>query len=224
MIRFPLFLLIGLFPLLSFSQNKETRDVSNFSKIYIGGAFNVYLSQGNSYEVIVEATSEDMENIVAEVSGNKLQVKTRKGARNVKGDIYLTFKDIDEIHSAGASNVKSETVIKAHNFGVKSSGAGEMSLELEVDDIKISSSGASTLTLSGKAGNQDISLSGAGSIKAFDLVGKSASITASGAGNIRVNVTGTLNVRSSGASSVRYKGSPEVESIKISGAGSVNKE
>lgn len=217
------FLLFSLLPLVSFAQEKETRDVGSFSKIYIGGAFNVYLSQGNDYEVVIDAPSNDIDDIITEVSGGKLQIKTRKGSRNVEGDIYITFKDLSEIHSAGASIVESRTVIKSNNFEVRSSGAGEMSLDLDVDDIDISSSGASTLTLSGKAGNQDISLSGAGSIRAYDLEGKSAEVTASGAGDIRINVTGTLNVRSSGASSVRYKGSPDVESIKISGAGTVKK-
>ena len=217
------FLFIALLPFISFGQEKETRDVGNFSKIYIGGAFDVYLSQGSSNEVVVEATSSDMDDIITEVSGGKLQIKTRKGSRNVKGDIYITFKDIDEIHSSGASNVESRTVIKSNNFEVRSSGAGEMALELDVDDIEISSSGASTMTLSGSAGKQDISLSGAGSIRAFDLKGKSADVTASGAGDIRINVNGTLNVRSSGASSVRYKGNPDVESVKISGAGSVKR-
>ncbi len=219
-----LFLATILFALVSYAQTSENREVSGFSRIEVGGAFNVYLSAGSSEAVRIEADEDDLGNIITEVRGNTLEVKARRGVNNVKGDVYITYKSIDELHCSGASAVTTENPIKTSDFELHCSGASEIELALEVDDLEIHASGASQIELSGKAINQEIHLSGAGTLDAFELEGENAEVSASGAGKIRINVNGTLNVRASGATSVRYRGNPDVESVKISGAGSVSKE
>jgi hypothetical protein len=66
-------------------------------------------------------------------------------------------------------------------------------------------------------------LSGASQINAFDLTVEASELSLSGASIAKVWVTKSLNVDASGASSVRYKGNPEIRK-QLSGASTLRQE
>jgi hypothetical protein len=55
----------------------------------------------------------------------------------------------------------------------------------------------------------------------YDYLVKGASLDASGASSIKVNVSGMLKVNAIGASSIDYKGAASIKDMKSSGASSV---
>jgi hypothetical protein len=56
------------------------------------------------------------------------------------------------------------------------------------------------------------------------LAAVSAVVEADGASSVRVSVSGDLDVRAAGASTVRYAGDPDVVGREVSGASSVQAE
>lgn len=62
-----------------------------------------------------------------------------------------------------------------------------------------------------------------GKINAFDFVVGEYTIRSSGASHCKINVLKTLNVHSSGASEIKYKGSPSTVNNDKSGASSIEK-
>jgi len=200
---------------------KETRDVSSFDAIKIGGAFEVYLSQGSSEGLEVEADENLLDLIRTEVRGGTLVIDTKENIRNSKEmNLYITFKDLEKLDLSGAVEVKSKGKLKFDDLTIDGSGASEITLELEADKLECDFSGASEIELSGKAKYCSIDNSGASELDAYDFVVGEYNIEISGAGDAKIHCTDVLTARISGAASIRYQGDPKVDS-RVSGAGSI---
>jgi hypothetical protein len=100
------------------------------------------------------------------------------------------------------------------------SGATKVNLDLNAANVTTTGSGATELNLKGQATSHHINISGVGHVYAFDFVVGSCDVESSGVGHCEVNVLNNLNVHSSGASDVKYKGHPSISNDK-SGASSI---
>lgn len=200
----------------------DERNVSNFEKIQVGGAFNVFLTQGDKEYLRIEAEENLMSYIKSEVIGGKLKIYSDKNLNPTKEmKIYLTFKNLEDIDISGACELKGENRFTLDELEMEVSGAAEIFLELELNELDANFSGASEVELKGKAGEVEIDISGAGELEAGDFETESMEISISGAADAKIFVTKSLNVFVSGAASVKYKGNPSV-STNVSGAGSVS--
>jgi hypothetical protein len=229
-----LFILLGMFASVSFgclnfpqdrntgNYIKDERTVGNFSKLEIGGAFKVFLSQGDQHKLVIEANADDMNAVVTEVVGGKLKIYNKPGWRSMFQDmtIYLTFTDLDYIDFSGAVEVISEGHLIFSDLRMNVSGAAEIEMKMKVEKFDAEFSGASEINFSGTCNTGFLELSGASDFDAEGLEFQDLSIEVSGASDARVWASGTLYIDASGASDIRYKGSPKI-SIDQSGASSV---
>lgn len=202
---------------------KEVRSVSNFSKLDIGGAFKVYLSQGDQEKLVLEADADEIKEIVTEVVGNKLKIHTKPGwgEQFHEMTIYLTFKNLDYIDLSGAVDVKSDSPLTFSELEMDVSGAAEINMEMKADKYTAEFSGASEITFAGSCKTGYIELSGASELKAEGLQFEDLTIDMSGASEAKIFSTQKLRIDASGASEVRYKGNPPDISIDESGASSI---
>jgi hypothetical protein len=202
---------------------KEKRDVSGFVSLEVSGAFEVFLYQGKTESLTVEADKNLMGIIKTEVKGDKLRIYTDENIKSfTKMNIYLTFEELEMIDISGAVEVSSEDLLIFDELSLDGSGASELDLKMEVANLNADFSGASEINLSGMAKVAIFDLSGASEIDAIDFEVKHCELDVSGASDARLFVTDNLEVNVSGAASVRYKGSPQLSS-DISGAGSLKK-
>jgi hypothetical protein len=116
--------------------------------------------------------------------------------------------------------VESNGRLTVVELDLRLSGAGRISLELQGRRVQVRLSGAGSIELSGEAEEQEVHLTGAGSIGTERLATKRARVRSSGAGEVRLQATESLEATLSGADSLLYRGSPRVES-RISGVGRV---
>jgi len=200
---------------------KEIRNVDEFTKLDVSGAFDVILIQGDKCEVVIEADADVIDNVITIVSGSKLEISVKNSPNHV--DVlkaYVTFKNLDNIELSGAVELKTETRLKTDKLFLDVSGATETELMLEVNSFESDCSGASEMTLSGFAQSVDMDISGASEVDALELEATDFNLEVSGASEAKVYVKNELRVESSGASEVRYKGSPKVTS-ESSGASTI---
>jgi autotransporter translocation and assembly factor TamB len=203
---------------------KETRNVSSFTGIDVGGAFDVILIKANKEKVVLEIDDNLMPYVTTKVFGGILEIDNKKDFRNPKElKVTIYYKSIDEIDLSGAASLFSEDVLKTESLEIDASGASDIELKLDLDYLEADFSGASRIEFSGRAKSVEVETSGATVFRAFDLETESFEIDASGAAVARIWVTKELSLEASGASSVRYKGSPSIDIINISGASSVRK-
>src|SRR5690606_27007852 len=120
-------------------------------------------------------------------------------------------------------NFKSENIENDEEIRISSSGASEVDVKLMSPNVKIQVTGAGKINVEGMTRDLNASITGAAQIKAFDLMSEYTKVNISGAGKAEVYASKSLDIKATGASSVFYKGNPQV-SYDTKGASSVKKK
>ena len=205
---------------------EESRDVSGFSGVHASTGIDVFISEGDGFDVKVEADENLLEVILTELNGNMLVIKTdRVNIRSAKSKkVYVTLPKLKELKISSAGDCKGMTPFSCEDLKISISSAGDLKLDVEADriDIDISSSGDATLT--GRTGVLDANLSSAGDLHAFELIADEVSVDVSSAGDARVFATEEISMNASSAGSVYYKGGADVVHSRSSSAGDIIKK
>ncbi|WP_188555787.1 head GIN domain-containing protein [Hymenobacter glacieicola] len=193
---------------------QQTRSVSGFQTIRASGAINVFLKQGASTEVKVDAPAELLDRIKTEVQGSTLSIYREKGLSmllsNQKVNVYITCPTLTGVEVSGASDVKSTTPFTADEFTIRASGASDVTMTINAKTLTATASGASDLRLTGRVERQQVQVSGSSDYQGYNLQSRTATVQASGASDAYVAVTDELSSHASGSSDIHYKGKPRV--------------
>ena len=203
-------------------QSQE-RDIKSFSRLEIGGNFNLFLKQGRKPALKFEMDENLFDNLQVNQYGKTLSIQTERNViRAKKKNIYLTVRDLEKMDLSGAIKCTTQEVLKIPSLVVIGSGAVELNMELQSKQIKLDLSGASNCQLQGKTKLLTLTLAGAGDFNALDLISDEVSIDLSGAGSAKVFAQDKLDVQISGVGSVKYRGDPVIEK-EVSGLGSLKR-
>jgi hypothetical protein len=234
------FVLMSLFAALMFSQAanaqgvrgngnlvKQERNVGSFDEIQSYGSFDVVITDGNDSKVTVEAEENLQQFIVVETSGDKLNIRHKRG-ENFRATktitIHITAPALEAIRLSGSGNIKSTNLLDGSNsFEIKSSGSGNIDVEVQTGAMKASISGSGNIRLKGSTKELDGSIAGSGNIRAKDFTADVTTVHISGSGSAEVVANEKLDSRIAGSGDVKYWGNASVNS-KIAGSGSVRRE
>lgn len=216
---------IGRIELVKGSGNviSEDRDISGFSKISISGSGNLYIEQGSSESLTIEAEDNIIPLIITELSGDTLIIKLKNRIRLTNYEeinYYLTLKDLGAVNKSGSVNISCPS-LETDSLTIKSSGSGSFEiLGLDANDLNIRSSGSGKYIFTGTVGSQEIDISGSGNYDGSGLVSEDCTIKSSGSAEVTVNVTGSLDIEISGSGNIQYIGNPNINS-NISGSSKI---
>lgn len=202
----------------------ENREVSGFDKLDISGSYNVVIKQDPVESLTVTADDNLLGNIKSDVSGHELHIRS-KGNMCSSGKFTLTIslRDLTGISTSGAVELTSNGKIKAKDVELDMSGATKITMDLDAGIVNTTGSGITELNLKGQAGTHNVKLSGGGEINALDFVVAKYNIESSGATHCKINVLNRLDLDSSGASEVEYRGNPTTINNNKTGAASLKK-
>ncbi len=206
---------------------KEDRDTDAFSAIEIDGVFHVYLTQGNTESVRLEADENLLDLIETINEGDKLIVRVKDGVefkKAKKTDVYITLRNINDLDIGGVVQLESTTPITAKQLTLEIGGVCNVEMDVACDYFEVQADMVGSLKLRGSAKEAVIENNGVGSLKAFDLQVDKLTLENSGVGSAEVNAQQEISIDASGIGSVRYKGDPTVKSMSSSGLGSVKKQ
>lgn len=202
----------------------ENRNIEGFSGIRVSSGIDVFVRQGSSESVKVEADENLLEVIETELRDDMLHVFSEVNIRRAKSKkVFITIRELEKIKITSAGDVIGEGRFKCDELQISITSAGDLDLEVEADEIDISLSSSGDAKLVGRTGFLRASLSSAGDLNAFGLEAAKCRITASSAGNARVWVTKELDASASSAGDIYYRGEPEERDISSSSAGGVHK-
>ncbi len=218
----------------------EEMDFSDFTRVEVGGAFEVEIVQSERFIVSVTADDNLFDYIQVSKNGSTLKIGVKpavtfhsathraeitmpelfdlelSGATQGTVTGFESVEDLD-IEVSGASSLELEGIM-AVDMTFDVSGASQVTGEVDADSIEFDVSGASTVRLQGMAGDMELDLSGASNAGLEDFPVNDADINFSGASRGTVNVDGRLDVNLSGASKLTYTGNPTIGDVDISGA------
>ncbi len=197
------------------SGNVITKDVAvqSFSELKASGVFSVFLEQGNTESVRIEADDNFQPLFEVKNEGSKLIIKmqddvniqTKKGSKGMK--VYVTFKNLKSLEMNTVGNVSSEKKLSFNDLDIKNNSVGSMNLNLSAKNIKLKNESVGTVMLSGSADEAIIHNNGVGSLKAYDFVVQKMDINNNGIGSAEVNAEKELKVKENFLGKVSNKGS-----------------
>ncbi|UYQ94274.1 DUF2807 domain-containing protein [Chitinophaga horti] len=204
---------------------KENRSHDSFSGIATSGNYKVYIKQGNSYSVQIEAEDNLLPYIETKVEGNSLGIGTKRGFNihpTKQINVYITLKELKELAASGKGGFYSEGQLRSNKLEVAFSGSLETDLDVETGSLEISNSGSGKMKFRGKADKTEIAISGSCAVEAEGLSTNNTEIAISGSGDVRIRAEKKLDVAISGAGNVTYTGNAAV-SQHVSGRGTIKK-
>ncbi len=221
-------ILIAVFVFFStttFAQNGQVRNVPTFDELNLSISANVYLKQGSTQKVEIQASDRLLEKIETEVKGSALSIKwNEKNVRHTeKIKIYITMTKVNALRIAGSGDILASGLITTSDLDLKISGSGNIELS-DVKANKISSkiAGSADISLKGNSTVDQllVGISGSGDVRADELPVNDVSVAISGSGDCKVNAIKTLKAKVAGSGDVYYKGRAIIDS-KVAGSGSI---
>ncbi len=190
--------------------------------IHLMGNDVVYLSIGEEQKIIVEG----QQNII-----NQLDTRTHNGTWDIrfrdcirdhrKLEFHVTLKTINEIRSSGSGEIILEDIIAGDFVSIEVAGSGEITGEVQAQELDMDIAGSGNLTLSGQASEARIHIAGSGKLSAYDLKVNNYEVEITGSGNADITALDALGIDIAGSGSVNYKGNLSINS-NISGSGKIN--
>jgi len=205
----------------------QDRPTGKFHSIDVSGAINVYVKQDSQETVKVQADANLQELIEVREENGVLYISPRDNFNldpsNDVIKVYVTAPLYRSLHVSGASNIFGENKLSSsETLDLDVTGASEIKLEVKAPRINADLTGASSVTVAGETRDFNLQGSGASQVNCFDLLTENTTVDISGAFSAEVNASVKLDVSASGASEIKYKGSPAVTQ-DLSGASNVNK-
>ncbi len=200
----------------------ETRDVPAFTKIVLDAPGSVYLSQGATQNIKIEAQPNIMELLSTEVSRNTLTIDTKESIGQNDGIIYkITVPKIEYLEVEGSGDIIGQSPFSdIKKFVMHIDGSGDIDMNVKARNVESSIDGSGTIRLKGSTENFEIDIDGSGDVETFELISNDCEVNISGSGNAEVTVSEDLEISISGSGDVAYKGSPKLKE-KISGSGKI---
>ena len=215
------------------TQKTEDRHLTGFKGVDLSGSFDVYITQGSTESVKVEAPDDIIDHIITEVNGGVLRIHNKNdvnfhwgdwfGGHHNKIAIYVSVIDINSIHVGGSGDIYFKEGISTTSLKVGVTGSGDILGKVTVKNLESSISGSGDMKISGTAETSTVRVSGSGDYMARGLVTVNTIVKVSGSGDADVYVNGSLTASVSGSGDIRYTGDAKSVSTSKSGSGDIER-
>lgn len=216
----------------AFSQDKktETRSVSDFDGLEVGGPFDVYINPNGTEALSLTGNAEALADVITEVRAGRLVIRFDNNNRwnrpnqNPRVRVAMSVKALKSIQASASANVSTEGTLKAASLTLRASSAADLVLAIEADEVDCDLSSGADARLSGKAKSLRAEASSGADIMAEELNVESCRANASSGADIKVSVSDELEAEASSGADVRYKGEPKKVRVNSSSGGDVRRK
>jgi len=201
---------------------EETRQVGEFDRIEVKGVGKIFIAQGSTNEVIVEAEEQIIKRISTEVVDGKLNIDVgRDWVERLSAGLefltsreiifHITLKNLKSLDVLGACDLEAGQ-LNANDLDIRMSGAGQLKLlDLHASRLDVNMPGAGKIVVGGSCDEQEISLTGAGNYDAPKFKSKNTKVSLTGVGIATVWATENLEVTVTGVGNIEYYGNPHIK-------------
>jgi hypothetical protein len=202
---------------------REVDTTGGFNRLQASSGFQVEVIVGEREAVTVEVDDNLTDRLDVGVSGGTLRLGLRggDGVSDATLRARVTARRLSRIGASGAAAVRVTGDLAGPALEVELSGAGTLDAAVKLERAELGASGASELRLRGSAGTVSATASGASRLALDELEAGRATVELSGASQARVWATESISATASGASQLRFKGSPRFERRSAAGGSSI---
>lgn len=200
----------------------EERVATNFDKVNSSGTFEVYISQGEDYILIVSAEENILPYIETRVSNGILNIDNEdfKSIRNdLPMEVFITMPVLEGIKLSGSGSINTDYFV-CDEMDIILSGSGRIQTSCSTEEVEATVSGSGLVNISGDTKTAEFNISGSGNIEAVQLSTMGCHSNISGSGDVWISVDKLLEANISGSGNVYCYGNPRIAK-RISGSGNI---
>jgi phage shock protein PspC (stress-responsive transcriptional regulator) len=200
----------------------EARIVEPFTGIDIAGNIELEIVQDTLNSLVIKTAPSIMSNIRTEVENGVLKIYTNKFHINRDVKALVSARVLNSIRASGVSRVRTDGKINTDRLILDISGASSVKMKTVVSqDLILNVAGLSNVELEGVAYSIKSNTSGTTHLDVSELVVKNGNFSASGTSQIDANVSDSLIVNVSGATSFYNSKNPLYLKESKSGAADI---
>ncbi|HVW66553.1 MAG TPA: DUF2807 domain-containing protein [Candidatus Peribacteraceae bacterium] len=207
-------------------RDTRTFDVPTFTSIYTRGGIRLRIRKGKECSVAARGLSRDVRRVDIRVVDNELRIEREHGPwlgyifhgfRQLSFDI--TLPHLSKVDVAGGCMVDVEGFKDDNETTLRAAGATRLRADVKVKTLRVHAEGASAVTIRGSGDTIFATAIGASNLDARGFHAKHAHVDVSGACAAKVDAADTIDGTVTGASSLKYAGSPTVTAKASGGSG-----
>lgn len=210
----------------------EKVKVKSFTKLDVRSQFDVYLTQGNKEELVIETYKSLRPYIKVEQEKNTLKISFDHKVNKIKWsgkdhilNLHITVKDLEKISLSGACDLYMQTNLETKgDLKISASGASDLDMmSIKGKNIKIITSGASDI-FNADIFAQKVYINASGASDGdISIVADIVDIIASGASDFDLVIdANSLKINAHGASDFNVKGKTKIFTMDVSGSSEMN--
>lgn len=203
----------------------EQRSLTNFTKVDVSGSFDVFVTQGATALVRVDADQNLQPYIQTKVAGDRLFIEEKENYNlrsNNSIKIYVTAPVFRSLSISGSGGLKSTAPIIGDHLNFSIAGSGDMDVKVDAPAIETDIAGSGSISVAGNTKNLHSTIRGSGDLYAYNLLSENTDVHILGSGNARVFASKQLKAGITGSGDVEYKGTASVNQ-SIAGSGHIRK-
>ncbi len=193
------------------------------TSVAVESNFVVHLTMGEPEQATIRIDDNLTDLIDATVTDGALRLGLKPGSnvRNATLSAEVTVRHLDRLSASGASEVTLVSPPTGSVLQLDTSGSSQITGPVRVDHVEAAVSGAGRVALSGQVASLQLSGAGNSRLVLADLAVRDLNVVLSGASRATVRVSDTLAAETTGASELRYRGTPNITRQQTSGASSI---
>jgi len=210
--------------------NAEKRNVGSFHGVEVATGIKLVLTQGNTEDVAVSASSTEFrDNIVTKVENGILKIhynyelKINKNKEKKELKAYVSYKNLDFLEANTGADVEIEGVLKSPSLKMKANTGGLINGDINITELDVNQNTGSVITISGETRKLEVEGSTGSIFRGSDLKTTECNATASTGAGIYITVQKELNVKANTGGYIKYKGDAGIRDIKTNTGGSVSR-
>ena len=207
-----------------YQGDKQTYVLTGFDRLDMGSALSITVQAGPAFAITAEGDRRNLDDLEVYIRNGTLFARYRTNRnRKHQTSFAITMPTVRGVAFSGASQSIITGFTNLSELSIELSGASKGEFTGDAARTTVDLSGASALQVSGRGAALSAELSGASNLQAFAYSVGEATVNASGASKASVTVSNALVADASGASTIRYRGTPTVRQ-RVSGASTVRSE
>lgn len=205
-----------------------TPNVANIASLNARNGVDVFLTQGTTESLRIDAKGFDKDEIIVELNNGTLKLGVeRQGiwrgmGRNSYVKAYLTVKNLSAISVSSGADVHGQTDFSADQLTINVSSGADLTMQVKAREMTVSVSSGADATLSGSVERLVARSSGGADLHAQKLIADVCEVQASGGADARVYGRKELRLQASGGGDIDFSGPGQVVSRHTSGGGDIN--
>jgi hypothetical protein len=203
----------------------ERTPQANFSGIKVSTGIDLFIRQGNTNAITVEADENLHDLIITEVKEGVLKIYTAKNIWKSKArKVYVTIENLTLLKASSGSNVKSESAINTNEIYIDASSGASIDIEVFAKSAVTEASSGADVKIKGTTVNHKARASSGSSINAYKLKSTNANASASSGASIHIYASKKMEGKATSGGGIDFKGNPASIKKEASSGGSVSKQ